>query len=137
VLIEDLTARLPKASADAIVAEARKRLADYAAFDRRVELGISRRRLEELIVTAKKAGDLRVMLAAQRELNRLHGLDRADDTAAVAAADHEALADDVAEARAQLQTLNLSADSSAPLAELARLAVARICNLEAASAATA
>ena len=85
------------------------------------------RRCDTLYAEAKKEGDIRAALAAQRDLNRLMGLyDSATKEQAVVASAAQAELD---AAREQLSPLALH-DGDASLSELCRLAVSRIVELE-------
>ena len=72
--------------AEAIVGEARRRLAQSATFDRDEQVGKARRRLESIYSEATRRKDTRTALQAQRELCKLLDLhsegrvpDRADE----------------------------------------------------------
>lgn len=56
------------------LSEARRQMATAARYDREVEFGASRRRLERIIARAAAKGDLRTVLTANRQLNELLGL---------------------------------------------------------------
>lgn len=56
------------------LAEARALLARDAVFDRQVEFGAARRRLERIIARAAAKGELRTVLSANRQLCELLGL---------------------------------------------------------------
>ena len=105
------------------IAEQQK-LAEAAGYDAIVELGRSVQRCNKLYASAVNEGDTRAALACQKELNRLLGLGpkRGESTGSVSSGEIEA-------ARAQLLPLNLTA-KDAPLAELCRLAVAKIVELQ-------
>ncbi len=113
--------------AAAAITRARRRLALAAGFNFAEELGKAVKRLNQLYRRVLQDKDYRAALACQRDLNRLMGLyeaqakEQAADTS-IMAADHEA-------AKRQLSPLALH-DGDAPLAELCRLAVGRIVELE-------
>ena len=56
------------------MAQARKLMAEAAVFDRQLEFGASRRRLERVIARAAAKGELRTVLTANRQLGELLGL---------------------------------------------------------------
>jgi hypothetical protein len=119
---------LTAAAADKALAEARRRITLAADYHRDEELGTAVTRLNDLYARSIKVQDVRTALQAQRELNRLMDLyslpaesEPGRDLLGLAA-DHEA-------ARAHLAPLRL-AQPHAPLAEHARLAVARILELQ-------
>lgn len=121
---------LDGSAADEALAEARRRITIAADYSRDEEIGRGLLRLEDLYGRALKVQDIKTALAAQKERSRLldlyHGPthDDGDHDMSETVADHQA-------AREHLAPLEL-APADAPLAEHARLAVARILELEAA-----
>lgn len=116
--------KITDAQADELIKEVRRRLALAAKGDFIQELGRGVKRLNDLYQRSIKDGDTRAALACQKELNRLRGLGpkRGESTGSVSSGEIEA-------ARAQLLPLNLT-PKDAPLAELCRLAVAKIVELQ-------
>jgi uncharacterized protein with PIN domain len=120
--LEDLDLALEPDQARAAIDEAQRRIRLAAACDLDAELGASKTRLVELFEKAMTAGELRIALQVQREINRLlalYGRDSADSTAGDGGSD--ALAD-LAAARAHLAPLVAAGDDE-PLEEIARRVV--------------
>ena len=119
---------LDRARAAELVVEARQQITIAADYNRDEELGAAIARLRDLYSRSIAAGNVKTALAAQKELNRLLKLYDAphepsgDAERGEVRADHQAALD-------HLAPLGL-ADPDAPLAEHARLAVARILELQ-------
>ena len=76
-LIEKL-GRSPE-EADAMITQARRRIAVATSYDVVLEIGTAYLRLNDIYTRALKSQDTRTALAAQREINRLLSLDRQPD----------------------------------------------------------
>lgn len=112
----------------AAVTEARRQITLAADFHRDREIGLAYKRLNEIFRRSLAIQDGKTALAAQKELNKLLRLYEPGPAGPV-----EVTTDggsDAAAAREHLATLGL-ADEDEPLAELARLAVLRIVELNA------
>lgn len=110
---------------EAVVAEARRRIALASRYNPAQELGAAIKRLNSLYRAALEAGEYSVALQSQRELNKLLRLADVSDT-------DETIASDVAlqeleSVRGHLLPLALT-DAGKPLTEHARLAADRIRN---------
>lgn len=110
-----------------LVAEARRRLTVAADYDRDEQVNTAYLRLNDLYARSLKVQDVKTALAAQKELSKLLALYAS--AGPLVAAGPVGDGADAAAARAHLIGLGLAADD-APLAELARLAVLRLCELE-------
>lgn len=107
----------------AAIAEARRRITLAARFNRDQEMGRAYHRLNDLYKTSTAIQDAKTALAAQRELHRLLGLYTHQAPTSTSTTDPDAEL-----ARANLRSLAIGTDADS-LAELARLAVARIVEL--------
>jgi len=121
--------QLPPDRIDNLIATARRRITAAADYDLRHELGLAIRRLRELFRRALSTQDLKVALAAQKEMHRLLQLDHlrpqptTDQHDPAAARARDLL---LAALTPRYPTLDLS---HAPLDELARLAQQTIAQL--------
>lgn len=119
---------MPEADARATYQEARRRIILAAHYHPDEQLGTSITRLNDLYARSLKIQDNKTALAVQRELNRLLDLDRRPPAIAEVLGPIDP--EDVAAARRHLEAAGL-APAGAPLAELARLTIARLIDLEA------
>jgi len=119
---------LDAAAAERALAEGRRRITLAADYHRDQELGTAISRLNNLYSESIRLHDVRTALQAQRELNRLMDL-YSLPAETPAGADLVQAAADLVAARAHLLPLRLAA-ADAPLPEHARLAVARILELQ-------
>lgn len=107
---------------DAVITEARQRILSAADVDHDWQRGQAITRTNDLYRLAIKAGDTKTALGAQRELNKLLGLDRETSTAAPLASNaNDQAADELAAIRGHLLPLRL-APMSYPISEHARIA---------------
>jgi hypothetical protein len=118
---------MTEAEADATISEARRRLTVAADTVHDEEVGKAVMRINDLYARCMLKQDYRGALDAQRELNRLLGLSA---EGADGPGDSD-LGAEVARALAHLAPLGLTKRKDAPLAELCRLAAARVMALEA------
>jgi hypothetical protein len=115
-------------AAVAALAEARAQISAAAGIDRTVEAGTAYTRLQDLYRRALAVQDTKTALTAQRELNKL--LNLYSTPLAPQTTTQDGTVAEIAAARAYLEPLNLGRPDDS-LAELARLAVARIVELTA------
>lgn len=117
------------AEAEAVIAEARRKLTLAADYNRDEGIGTAVTRLNDLYARAIRAQDIKTALAAQKELNHLQGLYREEAPGAAAgepdAGEGDAGADpdaaEIAAIRGHLMPLALAA-ADYPLREHARIA---------------
>ena len=120
--------RMPAPVASAIVTDACALIKSAATFDREEQVGMAVSRMTDIYTRALLAKDRKSAISAQKEINALMGLypmgdgDPGDD-------DEPGGAPEVGLALAHLRPLRL-AGPKVPLAELCRLAAARIMELE-------
>lgn len=117
---------IPRDKAKGIVTDARRKITRAADVDRDHELGTAISRYRDLYARAIKSSDLKTALAAQTRLDKLLALYDKPGAGTSAGEEEELLAllADADAARELLETLNFGADL--PLAELARLVVAKV-----------
>lgn len=127
---------LTAAQATKAIAAATEAIAHAASYDRVAEIGRAIVRLNDLYRQSLERKDTRTGLAIQRELNKLLRLypepsaaPPSDDVDAADASAAGNVADELAATRAHLLPLGLAA-ADAPTVEHARLAVARIIDLQ-------
>jgi hypothetical protein len=120
---------LPPAVAKAAMAEARRRLTLAARYNRDQALGVAISRLETCYSRSMAIQDVKTAVACQRELNKLMGLYQTP-AATAETVPNTAPSRDAVLARKHLAALALAGGETATLAELCRLAVARIIELE-------
>lgn len=125
-LKQELEKKATPAQAKKAIAEAGKRIAVAANFDKVQQVGVAIRRLNDLFAISIEMGEAKTALATQRELNKLMRLYEApppgEDSTAPASTEAE---QELQTTRDHLAPLNL-ANQGAPVSELARLAAAKI-----------
>ncbi|MFW6125106.1 MAG: hypothetical protein ACOC46_03065 [Pirellulales bacterium] len=119
---------LTEQQADRALQAAQKKITLAADFNRVEEIGQAYMRLNHIYARALRAQDCKTALSAQRELHNLMSLYDGQRPAGAEAGDGPE-ASDARAARAHLAALDLG-PADASLAELARLAVAKIVALE-------
>ena len=105
------------------VAESRKILAKFAAYDRDEQLGLSLARLHDCYARATGACDVRAAIAAQRQINLLLGLIGSDSRVELASLEGDA--PELAEALEYLSGV-ISDAAELSLPELCRIAAQKI-----------
>lgn len=121
---------LSPAEAEATVAKAQESISLASQVDRRAELGLAIRRLQDLYKVAREAGEIRIALQAERERIRLLRLVDAPKHPPPVGSEREAGEDgdavaDLAAIAAHLRPLKLGPPDY-PLSEVARLAALEI-----------
>jgi hypothetical protein len=114
--------------AEKAIAEAGKRIAIAANFDRAEQVGISIRRLHDLFTASVTLEDVKTALAAQKELNKLMDLYAgAKIESGKPAADNSDAERELATVVAHLAPMDIAKEGT-PAGELARIAAAIIRN---------
>jgi len=123
---------IPDGQVDATIEEARRQITLAADYHRNQELGRAITRLNDCYERSLKIQDVKTALAAQKEINKLLDLYRPTDGPVDPDREttHDQAVDELAEVRDHLAPLGLADDETSTV-ELARLAVAAICEHDA------